>query len=96
MIKVVAKQFIKHGMLEEFLPIAKALVEMTNKNDPGCISYEMFQDVSDPLVVTVIESWDNQEALDKHMRAAHFLEAIPKIGGCCEKPAEINLYSKLF
>ena len=96
MIKVVAKQFVKADKLEEFLPIAKVLVEETTKNDDGCIKYEMYQDLSDPLVITVIEEWENQESLDKHMKAKHFLDAIPKIGGFCDKPSEIALYKKLF
>jgi quinol monooxygenase YgiN len=96
MIKVIAKQFVKSGKLEEFLPVAKHLVEETTKKDAGCIRYEMYQDLNDPLVVTVMEEWESQEALDKHMKASHFVDSIPKIGACCEKPAEINLYKKLF
>ncbi|SHI23504.1 Quinol monooxygenase YgiN [Sporobacter termitidis DSM 10068] len=96
MIKVVAKQYIKDGSLEEFLPVAKALVEETNKKDEGCLKYEMYQDLSDPLVVTVIEEWESQEVLDKHMKAKHFTDAMPKIGALCEKSADINIYKKLF
>lgn len=96
MIKVVAKQFIKKGMLEEFLPVARLLVEETNKKDAGCIRYEMYQDLNDPLIVTVIEEWESQEVLDSHMKASHFVDNIPKINACCEKPAEINIYKKLF
>lgn len=96
MIKVVAKQFVQAGKLEEFLPIAKVLVEETNKNDAGCIRYEMFQDISNPLVVTVIEEWESDAALDAHGNAKHFVELIPKLGALCEKPPEITLYKKLF
>jgi len=96
MIKVVAKQFVKADKLEEFLPIAKVLVEETTKNDDGCIKYEMYQDLSDPLVITVIEEWETQESLDKHMKAKHFQDAIPKISGFCDKPPEMALYKKLF
>ena len=96
MIKVVARQFVKEGQLDAFLAVAKHLVEQTNKSDPGCRSYAMYQDISNPLVVTVIEEWEDQESLDRHMKAAHFLEAVPTIGGFCEKPAEVALYKKLF
>jgi quinol monooxygenase YgiN len=96
MIKVVAKQSVKAGKLEEFLPIAKQLVEETNKKDAGCIKYEMYQDLSDPLIVTVIEEWESDAALDAHMKSAHFQGLIPNIGALCEKPAEMNLYKLLF
>lgn len=96
MIKVVAKQTVKADKLKEFMPIAQTLVELTNKNDAGCIRYEMFQDLSDPQIVTVIEEWESQEALDNHMKAEHFLSVVPNLGVLCEKPPEINLYKKLF
>ncbi len=96
MIKVVAKQFVVAGKLDEFLPLAKILVEETNKKDAGCIAYEMYQDLSNPLVVTVIEEWESDTALDAHMKSTHFLELIPKIGGLCDKPAEVSIYRKLF
>ena len=96
MIKVVAKQYVKEGRLEEFLPIAKKLVEETNEKDAGCIRYEMYQDISNPLTVTVIEEWESDAALDAHMKSAHFQSLIPKLGELCEKPAEINLYKLLF
>lgn len=96
MIKVVAKQLVKEGRLDEFLPIAQQLVEETNKKDAGCIKYEMYQDLSNPLTVTVIEEWENDAVLDAHMKSAHFQSLIPKIGALCDKPSEINLYKKLF
>lgn len=96
MIKVVAKQYVKAGSLDEFLPMAQKLVEETNKKDAGCIKYEMYQDLSDPLTVTVIEEWESESALDAHMKSAHFTDLIPKIGALCDKPAEINMYKKLF
>lgn len=96
MIKVVAKQFVQAGKLDEFLPVAKVLVEETNKKDAGCIAYEMFQDLSNPLIVTVIEEWESDAALESHANSTHFLELIPKISAFCDKPAEISVYRKLF
>lgn len=96
MIKVVVKQSVKEGMLEEFLPIAKKLVEETNEKDAGCIRYEMYQDLSNPLIIAVIEEWESDAALDAHMKSAHFQSLIPRLGALCEKSDEINLYKLLF
>lgn len=96
MIKVIAKQFVTEGKLDDFLPLAKKLVEETNAKDAGCIRYEMYQDLENPLVVTVIEEWETQEALDAHMQSGHFLELIPHIGDACDCPADVTLYKKLF
>jgi quinol monooxygenase YgiN len=96
MIYVVAKNFVREGCLDEFLPIAKKLVEETKQKDAGCVRYSMVQDLSEPLFVTVLEEWESQEALDNHMKSAHFLDAIPKLGALCSKPGEIALFRKLF
>jgi quinol monooxygenase YgiN len=96
MLYVVAKQYVQAGKLDEFLKLARELVEKTNRLDAGCIAYAMYQDVSDPTVVTVMETWESQEALDRHSNAAHFVELIPRLGALCSKPPELSLYKKLF
>ncbi len=96
MIRVVAKQTIKADKLEEYLPVMRSLVEKTNANDPGCISYEAYQDVNDPTVITMIEQWESQEAVDAHLKSAHFLEIAPILDSMCAVLAEVTFYKKLF
>lgn len=95
MVHVVAKNYIKAGKTEEFISAAKQLVKETNEKDSGCIRYELFQDLSNPQVLTIMEEWENQEALDKHMAAKHFKELTAAFAELAEKPGEINLYHKL-
>ena len=96
MIKVVAKQWVKEDKLEEYLTLAKTLVEQTNKNDAGCISYALHQDLSDPLIITMLEEWEDQASIDKHLNAKHFLDVAPTLDGLCSKTVELNMYKKLF
>ena len=96
MIKVVAKQWIKEDKLEEYLALAKKLVEETNKTDTGCISYALHQDISDPLIITMLEEWEDQASIDKHLNSKHFLETAPKLDELCSKQVELNMYKKLF
>ena len=96
MLKVVAENHVKEGCLEQFLELTKVIVEKTTTLDEGCLSYAMCQDTEDPLHCTIIEEWESQEALDKHMKAAHFIEIVPKMGDFCTSPTGITLYKKLF
>ena len=96
MIKVVAEHHIRKDGIEQFLELTKVVVEKTVKLDEGCVSYSMCQDTEDPLHCSMIEEWESKEALEKHMRSAHFLEIIPKTGEFCEGPVSITLYNKLF
>jgi quinol monooxygenase YgiN len=96
MITVVAHNFVKPGCLEEFLSAAKVLEEDTNKLDAGCVSYAMYQNLSDALVVTCIEEWESLEAQANHLKTAYFLKNVQAILPYCARPTEATLYNKLF
>ncbi len=95
MIKIVAKNYIKAEKVEQYIALAKKLVQETVPNDAGCIGYELFQDLSNPQILTMIEEWENQEALNGHTRTKHFKEIVPLFKDLEEKPGEMNLYQKL-
>ncbi|PJJ27254.1 putative quinol monooxygenase [Lacrimispora celerecrescens] len=95
MIKVVAENFIKSEKVEEFIVLAKQLVQDTRQNDAGCIRYELLQDIKDQQLLTILEEWEDQEALNKHMAPKHFKEAIALFADLVEKPGNINLYKTL-
>jgi quinol monooxygenase YgiN len=92
MIKVIAKITIKPDMTDDLKNIVPGLVAETRKEN-GCLSYQLFQDIKVKNVFAMIEEWENQEALDKHMNSKHFQEAIPKIVAIQEKDIEINVYT---
>ncbi len=95
MINIVAKHYVKQDKIDGFIMLAKKLVEKTQKDDPGCIHYDLFQDLEDPRILTILEEWESREALDKHMAAVHFKEIVPQLGDFLEKPGEVNLYQKV-
>ncbi len=96
MIKIVAKNYIKAEKVESFLVLAEQLVKDTRQKDAGCIRYELVQDVKEPGILTMLEEWEDQEALTKHMQAAHFKEATGQFADFLEKPGEVNIYKTLF
>lgn len=95
MIKVVAKQVVREEKIEDFIAIAKELVEKTHQEDIGCLAYNLYQDTNNAKVLTFIEEWENQEVLDKHMASKHFNELFPQLGNLLEEPSEITLYQKI-
>ena len=94
MIKVVAKHTVKANQVQEFINLARTLVEDTNQKDEGCIHYDLYQDLTNPQVLTMLEEWESQEALDQHSAAEHFKEIVPKLGALTEGPADVNFYKK--
>jgi len=94
MIKVVARFVLKEDKINEFLDLTTELVEKSRK-DPGCISYDLFQDVNDPTVCAFIETWEDQEALDNHMKAEHFIRIGSKLGGLTREKVVLNTYKQV-
>lgn len=95
MVKVMAKSYVKGDKLERLLELSKELVEKTVKEE-GCISYELFQDLKDPKALIIIEEWESEEALKKHMASEHFTRLVPQMNELREKPSEVNVCKKLF
>ncbi len=95
MIKVVAMNFVKEEKLDEFISAAQQLVQDTRQKDLGCLRYELLQDVKTPRLLTMLEEWEDQESLNKHMEAKHFKEAVALFADLVEKPGKINLYKTL-
>jgi len=95
MIKVVAKSFAKPDKLDKILELSAEMVEKTVKEE-GCIKYELFQDIKAPEVIVIIEEWESEEALRRHMASEHFRRIVPQLNELREKPSEVNILKKLF
>lgn len=95
MVKVLAKSFAKSDKIEEILGLIKELVEETVKEE-GCIKYEMYQDKKDPRIMIMIEEWESEEALNKHMASEHFKRIVPEMNAMREKASEMNICKKVF
>lgn len=90
MVKVVAKGYFYEGKAEEAIKMYEVLVEKTRKEE-GCIAYNLYRDTKDSSILTMIEEWESQEALDKHMKTDHFTSLVPQIGKL-RKSSELNIY----
>jgi quinol monooxygenase YgiN len=95
MIKVVAKNLVKAEKMDTFIGMARELVKLTRQNDAGCVRYELVQGVENPRLLTFLEEWADQDALDKHMETPHFKEIVPRFADCMEEPGEVDLYREL-
>ncbi|WP_066249865.1 putative quinol monooxygenase [Neobacillus drentensis] len=94
MIRVVAKGKLKQGVkLEEYLTLARELVTETNKEE-GCISYALHEDINDPTIVTMIEKWVDEEAIEQHNSSEHVRRIVPGLRELRES-TEINLYKEI-
>ena len=78
MIRVVSRGVFFPDNLEQALSLYRTLVEQTRLEE-GCLEYQICQQSESPTCLTVIETWQSKEALDKHMQSEHFKIYVPQL-----------------
>jgi len=86
MIHVIASVHVKAGMINEFLEIFKSNIPRVTE-EKGCIQYLPAIDIDSGLppqifddhVVTIIEKWENLDALRDHLATTHMLAYKEKV-----------------
>lgn len=64
--------------LEQVKALSDELVAKS-RQDEGNKGYDLYQSTTNPRVMMFCETWENQEALDKHSAMPHFTYAVPKL-----------------
>lgn len=95
MIKVVSKNYVKADKVEKFKELAAELIKESVKED-GCVAYNLYEDVNDSTILTFIEEWKDEAALDFHRNTPHFKRIVPQLAELHEKAKDLNLYKSCF
>jgi quinol monooxygenase YgiN len=69
------------------------LIEPTCTKDAGCISYVLYRDQNDPSVFFFLETWENEELLNRHLDSDHFRSFSKATEGKVEQP-EVHLLTR--
>jgi quinol monooxygenase YgiN len=56
---------------KEVMQTLLSMIEPTGK-EKGCLSYDVFLDIEDHNVFSLIEDWENREYLEHHLRSDRF------------------------
>ena len=78
MITIVAKNVVKEDKIEEFKKEAQEVIE-GSKSEKGCISYDLYQDMDCPNILTFIEQWKDEKAIEIHRNTDHFKKVVPRL-----------------
>lgn len=86
-----ASVFVIPDKVATFINEAKAMVDSSNL-EPGCISYQLYQDPYDSTKLIFVEVWQDQAAIDAHFNMPYFLAWGPKSSGWLAKPTELKIF----
>lgn len=91
MIKGVARVVIKPGNKAAFMDLAREFVAL-NRKETGNISYKLFENLQNQLIMTFIEAWADADALEHHLASEHFMRLAPQMTALQEGPAQAEIY----
>lgn len=94
MIKVVAKSEMKDGTKDQALRMLEEMIELTRQED-GCISYALYENITNPNIITFIEEWADEDKLKAHMNSEHFKRIIPEVNKLKIEPKLADVYKKI-
>jgi quinol monooxygenase YgiN len=93
-LKVVAIVETSSEKATELKNVCLRLIEPTRK-ESGCISYELYEDTTNPGRFTFIEEWESQEHLDVHLKTPHLVSAGEAFGKIVTKDTVILMLNKI-
>lgn len=93
-ITIVAKARLKPDAKARYLELAREMVAGSQAED-GCVCYNLYESMADPAVLTFIETWKDQAAIDTHDNSPHFLRNVPQFAELFEGPMEVTKYVKI-
>lgn len=70
-LKIVATILIREQFKNEMVEALKKVTDGTRKEE-GNISYDLFQDINDPLKYIILETWKSQDAIKEHNQTEHY------------------------
>lgn len=91
-LRVIARVIAKPDEVNHVRTILVTLVEATRK-EPGCLSYQLLQNQSEPTDFTFIEEWASVEAEQAHFTTAHVSDAIRRLTGLLAIEPDIRRYT---
>jgi len=80
--------------VEELKAVCLGLIEPTRKEN-GCISYDLYQDITNPGKFTFLENWKSKEHLDIHLKTPHLVAAGASFGKLATKEVIVLMLNKL-
>ncbi len=65
---------IQGDFIADFEPAILRNAATSLKSEPGCHRFDVCRDPQDPARFVLYEIYENQEAIDAHLRSAHYLD----------------------
>jgi len=94
MVHILARIAVKPEAADAARAVLTTLVTQS-RLEPGCISYQLYQQAAAPHLFQTVEDWTDQAAVDAHMSSPHIATAIAAATPMFTAPPEIVAHTQL-
>lgn len=91
---VVARLIALPEKTESLKALLVGLISPT-RTEKGCLSYELWQNQSDPNDFTFVERWESVANLEAHLSSQHIQDAIAQLDGLVATEPDIRRYTQI-
>lgn len=64
---------VKDGFVSDFIRETFHARDIAESIEPGCVRYDIIQDITDTHKFTLLESYTSETAIDDHKSTQHFI-----------------------
>jgi quinol monooxygenase YgiN len=64
-----------------------------SRQEPGCISYRLYEDTEIDNEFVIVEEWESSEALQQHFATAHVAEFLRDIPATLVAPPDVKFHT---
>jgi len=91
---VIIVRITMEALMEKRIEIMQTLLSMIEPTakEKGCLSYDIFCDLEDNHVFSLIEEWETREDLDHHIRSERF-SVLLGTRSLLAKPLEMKIHT---
>jgi Uncharacterized conserved protein len=82
---------IKPDFREIFLTETVPLI-VGSQMEPGNLSYNLYEDLSDPNKFIMVEEWKNQQAVETHNQSSHFVRFGIRADIFFKEPTQVTVF----
>ena len=93
-IKVVTRIVAQPEGAEGMQAVLRDLLEPT-RAEPGCLHYELLQNISDPTDFTFVQEWESREAFEAHLKSEHTQQVARKLTRLLKVMPDIRRYTPI-
>jgi len=93
--RIIAHFAVKPEHSADFIETIRETLVAPTLKEPGCIQYDLWQDASNPTRFAMVEVWESDEALEKHLALPSLQEAVGRLMSMAAERPKIQRFRAL-